>query len=88
MIVRILRSLRMQGITDCVLNLHHLPQTIAAVVGDGADLGVHVRYSWEQPRVLGSAGGPRHALRDAAGLAALSQRPRLGARGVRAHRFA
>jgi len=62
MIARILRSLRTQGITHCVLNLHHLPQTIAAVVGDGADLGVHVRYSWEQPRVLGSAGGPRHAL--------------------------
>ena len=31
------------------------------VVGDGRDLGVRVRYSWEQP-VLGSAGGPRHAL--------------------------
>ena len=46
---------------DVVLNLHHLPETIAAVVGDGADLGVRVRYSWEQP-VLGSAGGPRHAL--------------------------
>ena len=62
MIVRILKSLRVQGVTGCVLNLHHLPQTIAAVVGDGADLGVRVRYSWEQPRVLGSAGGPRHAL--------------------------
>jgi NDP-sugar pyrophosphorylase family protein len=23
---------------------------------------VRVRYSWEQPRILGSAGGPRHAL--------------------------
>jgi mannose-1-phosphate guanylyltransferase len=35
---------------------------LTAVVGDGADLGVRVRYSWEQPRVLGSAGGPRQAL--------------------------
>ena len=35
---------------------------MTAVVGDGADLGVRVRYSWEQPRVLGSAGGPRQAL--------------------------
>ena len=34
---------------------------MAAVVGDGSDLGVRVTYSWEQP-VLGSAGGPRHAL--------------------------
>ena len=31
------------------------------MVGDGADLGARVRYSWEQPRVLGSAGGPRLA---------------------------
>ena len=33
-----------------------------AVLGDGSDLGARVRYSWEQPTVLGSAGGPRHAL--------------------------
>jgi len=62
MVVRIIRYLRGQGITDCVVNLHHLPHTIAAVLGDGSGLGVRVRYSWEQPRVLGSAGGPRHAL--------------------------
>jgi len=49
------------GVTDLVLNLHHHPHTIAASVGDGSDLGARVRYSWEQP-VLGSAGGPRHAL--------------------------
>jgi NDP-sugar pyrophosphorylase family protein len=45
-----------------VLNLHHRPETISGVVGDGSDLGVRVRYSWEQPLILGSAGGPRHAL--------------------------
>jgi len=50
------------GVTDIVLNLHHLPQTLTAVVGDGSDLGSLVRYSWEQPQVLGSAGGPRQAL--------------------------
>ena len=59
---RIARWLASQGITDLVLNLHHRPETIAAVVGDGRDLGVRVRYSWEQPRLLGSAGGPRLAL--------------------------
>jgi mannose-1-phosphate guanylyltransferase len=58
---RILRWLSGHGIGRAVLNLHHRPETIAAVVGDGADLGIRVRYSWEQP-VLGSAGGPRHAL--------------------------
>src|SRR6185295_13183594 len=41
--------------------LHHRPETLTAVVGDGADLGARVRYSWELPRVLGSAGGPRLA---------------------------
>ena len=48
--------------TELVLNLHHRPETLAAVLGDGSDLGAHVRYSWEQPRMLGSAGGPRLAL--------------------------
>ncbi|WP_396624190.1 sugar phosphate nucleotidyltransferase [Luteitalea sp.] len=58
----ILRRLASEGITDAVLNLHHLPETIAREVGDGSQYGLRVRYSWEQPVVLGSAGGPRHAL--------------------------
>lgn len=59
---RIIRWLAAHGVTDVVINLHHLPHTLTAVVGDGSDLGVRVRYSWESPQVLGSAGGPRHAL--------------------------
>jgi mannose-1-phosphate guanylyltransferase len=58
---RILNWLTGHGVREVVLNLHHRPESVAAVVGDGSDLGVRVRYSWEQP-VLGSAGGPRHAL--------------------------
>jgi mannose-1-phosphate guanylyltransferase len=58
----IIRWLRRAGISDLVLNLHYRPETIASVVGDGSDLDVGVRYSWEQPAVLGSAGGPRRAL--------------------------
>lgn len=58
---RAVRWLVSQGITEIVLNLHHRPDTVTASVGDGADMGARVRYSWEQP-VLGSAGGPRHAL--------------------------
>src|SRR5438132_2841093 len=58
---RILRWLAGYGVTDAVLNLHHLPHTITAIVGNGAADGVRVRYSWEIV-VLGSAGGPRHAL--------------------------
>jgi mannose-1-phosphate guanylyltransferase len=58
---RIIQWLVSQGVSDLVLNLHHKPESITAAVGDGGDLGARVRYSWESP-VLGSAGGPRHAL--------------------------
>ena len=58
---RVIRWLASNGVRDLVLNLHHHPETIAASVGDGAHLGARVRYSWEHP-ILGSAGGPRHAL--------------------------
>lgn len=57
---RILSNLAAAGVTDVVLNLHHLPHTLTAIVGDGSDLGLQVRYSWETP-VLGSAGGPKRA---------------------------
>ena len=59
--VRVATWLAQQGFRDQVFNLHHHPASIAALLGDGAPLGIRVRYSWEQP-VLGSAGGPRHAL--------------------------
>ena len=58
---RAIRWLVGHGVRDLVVNLHHKPESIAAAVGDGGDLGARVRYSWEQP-VLGSAGGPRRAL--------------------------
>jgi mannose-1-phosphate guanylyltransferase len=58
---RILRTLRAGGVTEAVLNLHHLPHTLTRHIGEGADLGMRVRYSWEVP-VLGSAGGPKRAL--------------------------
>ena len=58
---RIIRYASAQGVRDFVLNLHYLPETITAQVGDGSDLKVRVRYSFESP-VLGSAGGPRKAL--------------------------
>lgn len=59
---RIVRWLVAGGVDEVVLNLHHLPATLTAVVGDGSDLGTRVRYSWEQPAILGTAGGPRQAL--------------------------
>lgn len=59
---RIVRHMVAHGVADVVLNLHYLPETVARAVGDGSDLGARVRYSWEHPTVLGSAGGPRWAL--------------------------
>jgi NDP-sugar pyrophosphorylase family protein len=61
MIRRIVAWLASQGVDELVLNLHHRPETLTAVLGDGGDLGARVRYSWELPRLLGSAGGPRLA---------------------------
>lgn len=58
--ILILERLRAAGVREAVLNLHHLPHTITHEIGDGAQLDVRVRYSWERV-VLGSAGGPRRA---------------------------
>jgi mannose-1-phosphate guanylyltransferase len=58
---RILRSLSSIGVSDVVLNLHHLPHTLTQLLGDGAGLGMRIRYSWEVP-ILGSAGGPKRAI--------------------------
>ena len=61
LIERVLDWLRRQGVRDVVINLHHRPDTMTAIVGDGAHLGLRARYSWEASP-LGSAGGPRRAL--------------------------
>ncbi|HEX7793908.1 MAG TPA: sugar phosphate nucleotidyltransferase [Vicinamibacterales bacterium] len=59
---RIIHWLVANGVANVTINLHHLPETITKAVGDGSDLGARARYSWEQPTILGSAGGPRQAL--------------------------
>jgi mannose-1-phosphate guanylyltransferase len=61
LVQRVIHWLAAADVRDLVVNLHHKPASITGDVGDGRALGVRVRYSWEQP-VLGSAGGPRHAL--------------------------
>jgi mannose-1-phosphate guanylyltransferase len=61
LVVRILRWLHAAGVKRAVLNLHHRPETITRVVGDGACAGLEVRYSWE-PEILGSAGGVARAI--------------------------
>ena len=60
LVERLVDRLREAGVVEILLNLHYCPDTITAIVGDGAALGVRARYSWEVP-LLGSGGGPRRA---------------------------
>lgn len=48
------------GLTEVVINLHHLGDMIREHVGDGSDRGMRVLYSEEDP-LLGSGGGIVHA---------------------------
>jgi NDP-sugar pyrophosphorylase family protein len=53
-----LERLARHGVTDVVVNLHHLPETVRATVGDGSAFGLRVTWSFEE-RILGRSGGPR-----------------------------
>jgi len=57
-----LELLRRHGVTDVVINLHHLPATVRKAVGDGRMFGLRVAYSFER-KILGTAGGPRKVRR-------------------------
>jgi mannose-1-phosphate guanylyltransferase len=57
-----LELLRRHGVTDVIINLHHLPSTVRRSVGDGRTLGLRVSYSFER-KILGTAGGPRKVRR-------------------------
>ncbi|MEX0739854.1 MAG: nucleotidyltransferase family protein [Pseudohongiella sp.] len=48
-------------VTDIVINHHHLGSQIESALGDGSELGVHIRYSPE-PERLETAGGIIRAL--------------------------
>ena len=51
----IIHWLRLWGIREIAVNLHYRPQAITGYLADGAQFGVHVTYSFENP-ILGSAG--------------------------------
>ena len=57
-----LRYLKAQGISDVVLCTGHLGEMIEAVVNDGAAFGVHVTYSPDGEKLLGTGGALRQAL--------------------------
>jgi len=60
MIIHTLEYLKRFGVSEAVINLHHQPESIRAVVGDGSRLGLKVHYS-EEPLILGTAGGLKKA---------------------------
>ncbi len=47
--------LKQHGVTECVINLHHLPEQVKDFVGDASRFGLKVHYSFE-PVLLGTAG--------------------------------
>jgi len=47
--------LKKHGVTECVINLHYLPEQVRTHCGDGAAFDLHVEYSFE-PKLLGTAG--------------------------------
>ncbi|HZR26249.1 MAG TPA: nucleotidyltransferase family protein [Vicinamibacterales bacterium] len=46
------------GVSECVMNLHHLPDVVTEYFGDGAKWGMRIHYSHER-RLLGTAGALR-----------------------------
>src|SRR6185436_5545002 len=43
------------GIRDMIVNLHHQPESIRQVLGDGSQFGAAIRYSLEE-EILGTSG--------------------------------
>ena len=52
--------LKQYGITDIIINLHHEPDSVREQIGDGAEYGVRIHYSLEEPEILGTAGALDH----------------------------
>ncbi len=56
MLVRLLETLRQQGVTSVVTNVHYLAAEIMREIGDGSRFGLPVHFSLES-RLLGTGGG-------------------------------
>ena len=50
------------GCNEIVVNLHHLPESVRAALGDGSKFGVRLQYV-EEPEILGTSGA-RELLKD------------------------
>ena len=47
--------LKEHGVTECIINLHYLPEQVKEFVGGGSRFGLKVHYSFE-PVLMGTAG--------------------------------
>ena len=56
-----IEALQRAGVTDIIINLHHLGEQISEYLGNGHRLGVNISYSLEQ-ELLETGGGIRRAL--------------------------
>ncbi|MEZ4270534.1 MAG: sugar phosphate nucleotidyltransferase [Myxococcota bacterium] len=55
-----LKLLAYHGITDVIVNAHHLARCLQDALGDGSAFGVKITYSFEED-ILGTGGGLAHA---------------------------
>jgi len=60
LIVWTLLLLRRHGVTEVVINLHHLGHLIERALGDGSQFGLRITYS-KEPVLLGTGGGLKQA---------------------------
>ena len=44
------------GFDEVVVNLHHQPESVKRALGDGSAFGTSIHYTYEEPRILGTAG--------------------------------
>ncbi|MDH3492965.1 MAG: NDP-sugar synthase [Acidobacteriota bacterium] len=44
------------GFDDVVVNLHHQPESVKKALGDGSAFGTQIHYTYEKPKILGTAG--------------------------------
>ncbi len=56
----VLDNLKQAGVTEVVINLHHLPKKIKGQLGTGKQFGLKIHYSFEKT-ILGSGGGLKKA---------------------------
>lgn len=62
LILYLIDALKAGGLHDLVINYAHLGEQLPQRLGDGTDLGVHIRYSPETHGALETGGGIHHAL--------------------------